>query len=292
MRLRLMIVLAAIVLGAGSPAPGAQRPPAGPVPPPILVSLTDDVHVMQNANNTGAEIGQNGGNVTIYVTGDGVILFDARNERMHDDIMAKVRSITDQPIRYVILTHNHADHTRGAARFQEEGATVISSLGTREHMVRAGLPGSAQVVYTEYAEVVLGGKQVQLREYRGHTTGDTVVVLPAARVVVAGDLLASGGISNIVNYADGGNWTDLGRTLDAVATLDFDHIVGGHGPAITKADFLEFRDRVAAIRERVRALNRENRSAEEIGETLLEEFNWGGPGPFAANILGMQQELR
>jgi len=83
----------------------------------------------------------------------------------------------------------------------------------------------------------------------------------------------------------------LGRTLDQVAMLDFDTLISGHGPVLTKAEFLKYRDRTAAIRERVRALNRERKTQEEITGTLIKEFNWGS-GPAAGNIPGMLQELR
>src|SRR6185369_12601385 len=114
----------------------------------------------------------------------------------------------------------HADHSGGAARFQADGVTVVSSLGTRELMDMGKLPGAAQVTYSGEGRVMLGGKQALLKEYRGHTRGDTVV--------------SGGMIPNIVNYGDGGGWTDLGRTLDEVAKLDFDMLVPGHGPSITK----------------------------------------------------------
>jgi glyoxylase-like metal-dependent hydrolase (beta-lactamase superfamily II) len=267
-------------------------PPAAPAPLPTLVKVKDDVYIIQNVNSTVAEIGQNGGNVTVYVTGDGVILVDAKNDRMHDDIVAKVRSISARPIKYVILTHNHADHSGGAARFQADGATVISSAGTRENMLRTSGAGAADVAYSDSSQVVLGGKEAQLREYRGHTRGDTVVLLPGARVVVAGDLVTSPDtIPPIVNYGDGGSWTDLGRTLDEVARLDFDVLVGGHGPPLTKQDFLKFRDKSHAIRERFRALNRERKTPDEIAQALAKEFNWG-TGPAGGNIPGMVQELR
>jgi glyoxylase-like metal-dependent hydrolase (beta-lactamase superfamily II) len=159
-------------------------------------------------------------------------------------------------------------------------------------MVRSSQPGVPPVAYTGYSQIVLGGKEVQLREFRGHTRGDTVVSIPSARLVVAGDLVATPEtIPPIVNYGDGGSWTDLGRALDEVAKLDFDTLIGGHGPPLTKAEFLKYRDRAAAIRERVRALNRERKSQDEITQTVLKEFNWGS-GPAAGNIAGMLQELR
>lgn len=271
----------------------AQTPPAQtPAPPPALVKVRDDLYVIQNVNHTVAEIGQNGGNATVLLTDEGVVLIDTKNDRVHDDLVTKVKSLTDRPIKYAVLTHSHADHSGGSAKLQAMGVTVIATVATRENMLRTSAPGIPQVTYAGYSQVVLGGKEVQLREFRGHTRGDTVASIPSARVVVAGDLVATPDtIPAIVNYGDGGGWNDLGRTLDEVAKLDFDTLIGGHGPVLTRAEFLKYRDRIAAIRERFRALNRERTAQDEITQTLLKEFNWG-TGPAAGNIPGMLQELR
>jgi glyoxylase-like metal-dependent hydrolase (beta-lactamase superfamily II) len=278
------LVLATVALEAQAPAPAA--------PPPVLVKLRDNIYVVQNTNHVVGEIGVNGGNATIVLTGDGVILIDTKNDRVHDDLVAKVRSLTERPIRYAVLTHNHGDHAAGAAKLQALGVTIVGTAATREGMLRAGMAGAPQVVYNGSGQIVLGGTEVQLREFRGHTRGDTVAYIPSARVLVIGDLLTTvDAIPPIVNYGDGGSWSDLGRTLDELATFDFDTVVGGHGPALTKAEFLKLRDKLTALRERVRALNRERKSQEEIAQTLVKEFNWG-TGPAAGNIVGMMQELR
>jgi glyoxylase-like metal-dependent hydrolase (beta-lactamase superfamily II) len=278
-------------------APGARggqtgQAPAPPTELPRLVKIKDDVSVIQNVNNTVAEIGPFGGNVTIYVTNEGVILFDSKNDRMHDDIVSKVRSLTDKPIKYVVLTHNHGDHAGGLAKMQAIGATVIISTEDREQLAKTNQPGLPQLAYHGEAELFLGGKEVRLREFCGHTRGDTVALLPGPRVLVVGDLVTTPDtIPQIVNYGDGGNWTDMGRTLDELAKMDFDVMVGGHGPVLTKAEFLKHRDKVAAIRERLRALNRQGVSQEEITQTLLKEFNYG-TGPAAGQIAPMIRELK
>ena len=276
---------------ASAQAPAAQ-PPQAPAPPPTLVKVRDDLFVIQNVNHVVAEIGQNGGNATVLVTAEGVVLIDTKNDRVHDDLVAKVKSVTDRPIKYAVLTHSHADHSGGAAKLQAIGVTVVGTVATRENMLRTNAPGAPQVTYSGYSQIVLGGKEVQLREFRGHTRGDTVAFIPSARVVVAGDLVATPDtIPPIVNYGDGGSWSDLGRTLDEVAKLDFDTLIGGHGPVLTKADFLKYRDRITAIRERFRALNRERKTQDEITQILVKELNWG-TGPAAGIIPGMMQELR
>jgi glyoxylase-like metal-dependent hydrolase (beta-lactamase superfamily II) len=277
-----MGVLGAIVRGQQGPA----------APAPRLIKVADDLYVIQNANHTVAEIGQNGGNVSVIVTRDGVILIDSKFERMHDDIMAKVRSVTDRPVRYLVLTHNHGDHSGGAARFQSMGVTVVSSVASRENMARANMAGRAQVAYLGSAELELGGTRLELRELRGHTRGDTVVSLPGRRTVIAGDLVTTpDSIPAIVNYADGGNWTELGESLEAIGRMDFDVLVGGHGPNLTKAEFTAFKTKVHGIRERFRALIREKKTQDEIAQTLMKEFHWGS-GPAAGNLAGMMQELR
>jgi glyoxylase-like metal-dependent hydrolase (beta-lactamase superfamily II) len=290
---RVLFAGLAFAVWIGSALAGQQAAaPQTPAPPPTLVKVRDNVYVIQNFNHVVAEIGQNGGNATVVLTNDGVVLIDTKNDRVHDDLVSKVKSLTDRPIKYAVLTHSHADHSAGAAKLQAMGVTVIATVATRENMLRTNAPGVPQVTYTGYSQVVLGGTEVQLREFRGHTRGDTVALIPSARVAIAGDLVTTPEtIPTIVNYGDGGSWNDLGRTLDEVAKLDFDTLIGGHGPALSKAEFLKYRDRIAAIRERFRALNRERKTQDEITQTLLKEFNWG-TGPAAGNILGMLQELR
>jgi glyoxylase-like metal-dependent hydrolase (beta-lactamase superfamily II) len=284
----LVFLLAVGVLGVLQ----AQQGAAQTAPAPRLIKVADDLYVIQNQNHTVAEIGQNGGNVTIIVTTEGVVLVDSKFERMHDDIMAKVKSVTDRPVRYLVLTHNHGDHSGGSARMQSIGATVVSSVATRDNMARGNAPGRAQVAYSGYSELTLGGTRLELRELRGHTRGDTVVSLPARRAVIAGDLVTTpDSIPAIVNYADGGNWTELGESLDAIGRMDFDVLIAGHGPNLTKAEFLKMRDKTHGIRERFRALNREKKSQDEIAQALVKEFNWG-TGPAAGNLAGMMQELR
>jgi glyoxylase-like metal-dependent hydrolase (beta-lactamase superfamily II) len=291
-RLTRSTLVLGLVAAYGLGAMALAQQPAAPAPPPRLIKVADDLYVIQNANHTVAEIGQNGGNVTVIVTADGVVLVDSKFERMHDDIMTKVRSVTDKPVRYLVLTHSHGDHSGGAARMQTIGATVVSSVATRDNMARGNTPGQAQVAFNGSSELTLGGTRLLLRELRGHTRGDTVVAMPARRALIAGDLVTTpDSIPAIVNYADGGNWTELGESLNAIGQMDFDVLVGGHGPNLTKPEFLKFRDKTAGIRERFRALNREKKSPEEIGQMLTKEFNWG-TGPAAGNLAGMMQELR
>lgn len=259
----------------------------------MIEKVKDDIYVIRNQNSVVADIGRFGGNVAVIPSAEGVVLVDSKNAAMHDLIVQRVKSVTNQPIKYVIFTHNHGDHTGGGERMKAIGATLIISEADREHMVQAKMPGLPQVTYSGSAKLFVGNKQIELTEHRGHTTGDTTIYLPASKILIAGDLVTVPDTIPVrVAQNDGGNWADQGKTLDALAKIDFDTMIPGHGPVMTKAEFLAYRDKVAGIRERFRALNRERKSLEEIAQTLQREFNFGGPGPAAAGLPGMQVELR
>ena len=116
------------------------------------------------------------------------------------------------------------------------GATVIISTDDFENLARAPNPTwLPDVSYSGRAQLHLGGKTVELYEVRGHTKGDTLVYFPAERIVESGDLFATvEELPYIVDYTGGGNWTDLSDEIDELLKLDFDLVVPGHGPPVTR----------------------------------------------------------
>ena len=106
-----MLILFSLAATA-QPNPANQPPP----PPPQLHKITEGTYSIENTNAVMAELIYWGGNATAYVTEAGVILVDSKFPRAHDDLVAKIKSVTDQPIKYVILTHNHGDHSGGAEK--------------------------------------------------------------------------------------------------------------------------------------------------------------------------------
>ena len=142
------------------------------------------------------EIEGDGGNVAVYVTDEGVILIDDKFDQDHEQIVSKVKSVTNQPIKYIISTHHHADHSGGNAKFLPT-TEIISTLNAHnnivEHKQSNAPPGvmPARVTFTDETAVFLGGKEVIAKAVgRGHTNGDCVVYFPALRVLHTGDLMA------------------------------------------------------------------------------------------------------
>lgn len=235
------------------------------------------------------EIEGDGGNVAVYLTDEGVILIDDKYERDYEDIMAQVKKVTAKPVKYVLNTHYHADHSGGNAKFLP-GSEVISTANARtaivEHKQVNAPPGvaPARVVFTEQLGVFLGGKEVHARYCgRGHTNGDAVIYFPALRTLHTGDLMA--GTTPLIDYAGGGSLVDWTKTLDEAMKLDFDTVIPGHGRVATKADLLTYRNNVEKLRNRAAELIREGRSQEDVGKVMTAEFGW------APNSMQMQWSL-
>jgi cyclase len=244
------------------------------------------------------EIEGDGGNVAVLVTNEGVLLVDDKYEQDHDGILAAVKSITNQPIRYILSTHYHADHSGGNAKFLPT-AEIISTLNARrnilEHKQSNAPPGvePARVTFTQDVQVFLGGKEVDARYFgRGHTNGDAVIYFPADRTIHTGDLMA--GSTPLIDYPGGGSLAEWPATLAAAMTqFDFDTVIPGHGPVTNKAGLTAYRDRIEKEISDVRGMIRQGKSQDEVGKMLMADYGWqAGSLNFQWSLPGMMTELK
>ena len=238
-----------------------------------------------------------GGNVAALVTGEGVILIDDKYERDHDQIVAAVKTVTPQPIKYIFSTHHHEDHSGGNVQFVSS-AIVISTAMARRNIVEhkqsnaAANITPAQFVYTQEASVFLGGREVRARHFgRGHTNGDGIVYIPSLKTIHTGDLMA--GTSPLIDYPGGGSLVEWTKTLDAAMGLDFDTVIPGHGKVTDKAGLLAYRNNVEKLRDRVAGLVRSGKTQDEVGKVLTDEYKWA-PGSLNMqwSLPGMMTELK
>ena len=193
-----------------------------------------------------------GGNVGVRVTSEGVILIDDKFPRNVDGIREQVRSVTDQPIRYVVNTHHHGDHAGGNPGFIDE-AEIVAHENVRANMIRGGQEAPPRIVYADRTGIHLGDVEVQAHYFgRGHTNGDSVVYFPDLRTIHGGDLLH--GTAPFIDYANGGSSKEWLGVIDGMLSLDFDTAIPGHGGVMTRADVQAFRDQFVAVRERMHTL--------------------------------------
>ena len=260
-----------------------------------------------------------GGNVAVYVTGEGVVLVDDMFDRNHADILAQVKTVTDKPLKYVLNTHQHDDHAGGDLKMLPI-AEVIAHKNARanlEHIRQPyyeDTPGTAiglpRLTFSDEASVFLGGKEVRAKYFgRGHTSGDAVVYFPDLKVIHTGDLFLGrrpgragaaapaparpAGVNIYVDYAQGGSFFDWTKTLDGALTLDFDTVIPGHGPVSTKEDVRAFRNDIETMRTRLAGMVRQGKSKDDMVNTLEADYGWRAkgcpPSPPTGGCLQFQQ---
>jgi len=194
-------------------------------------------------------------NTGIVVGDDAVLVLDTQaTPVMAQDVIRRIRSVTDKPIRYVLLTHYHAVRVLGASAYVAEGAQhIIASQDTRDLIVERGEQDKASEIgrfprlfqnvesvppgltwptltFTGKMTLWLGSLEVQLLQLgRGHTKGDTVAWLPEEKILFSGDLVEF----DATPYAGDAYFKDWPQTLDTLAALQPRQLVPGRGAALT-----------------------------------------------------------
>jgi cyclase len=233
-----------------------------------IIKIKDDLFVIHNDFVPG--------NTTVLVTNAGVVLVDDKFEIDHENIMAQLKTITNQPVKYVINTHYHGDHSGGNPKLQALGAQVITSQQARDKMVEIKQPGMANVTLDNSLRLFLGGKRVEVYRFgRAHTDGDIVVLFPDHRVLSAGDMFTFGDATpQLIDYAGGGSARDWTGTLDGALRLEFDQVVPGHGLVTTKQEMRKFRDSTMTLRTKVHDMIVGKKTKADIEKMLRTDFKF------------------
>jgi cyclase len=218
---------------------------AQPAKQPLNVQkVTDNLWVIMNASS---------GNVAVMPTSEGVLLVDDKFEQDGPEILAKVKAVSDKPIKYILNTHQHGDHTGGNAyMLTNTPAEILIHKNARANMLAGKQPGLPQVTFADEAQVFIGGREVSAHHLgRGHTNGDAVILFPSERVLHTGDLFVNGS-APFIDYSAKGSIVEWDKTLDRVLQLDFDTVIPGHGPVTKKTDLVKWRDSIAELRSRAK----------------------------------------
>jgi glyoxylase-like metal-dependent hydrolase (beta-lactamase superfamily II) len=249
-----------------------------------IQKITDDIYVIHNQVVPG--------NTTALITNEGVVLVDDKFAVDHDNILAMLKTVTNQPVKWIINTHHHGDHSGGNAAFQAMDAKVVATEQARRYFVDGNQPGMPTVTFDDHAYLHVGGKPIELYHFgRAHTGGDAFVYFPAERVLAAGDAFTFGDATpQLVDYANGGSAKDWPYTLDGALRLDFETVVPGHGDVTTKAEMKKFRDDTMAVRTQVHEMMVQKKSKDEIWAMLQKDHHWN---QFQQNTVdGLMNELR
>jgi cyclase len=270
--LRLTLAAFAVCLAAPALAQTAPTPPVGPDFSKVAVTTTDLGHRTYMLEGAG-------GNVTVAVGDDGVIMIDGQFAPMHDKLKAAIAAVTPNKVTYLVNTHHHGDHTGGNAGFAAEGATIVGHVNERA-MLAAGTTSNVNgqkfppvapaalpsKTYTDTLTLTIKGRSAMLKHpANAHTGGDTYVWFADANVLSTGDTFTHDRYPNI-DFLNGGSIKGVIAAADGYLALTNDQskIVPGHGPLATKAQLADYRAMMLAARERMLALVKAGKSLDEV----------------------------
>jgi len=235
-----------------------------------------------------------GGNVTVSVGAEGAFIVDDEITPMTAKLKGAVGALSKKPVRFVVNTHWHADHTGGNVGEASEGAVILAQENTRKRlsveqvrefmgkkMTTPALPATALpvITFTEDVTLHLNGDDVHVIHVPpAHTDGDAIVHFTKANVISAGDVVV--GSYPLVDAESGGQLDGFIVAAERIIGLADDQtkIIPGHGPIMSKSDVVAFRDMVKAVRDRIYKLADQKKSKEEIkaAKPLADlEARWG-----------------
>ena len=261
---------------AGGP-PGPGGPPGGGNPaqqqqPLQIKEVKSGVYMV-----TGS-----GGNSTVVVGPTGVVLVDTKNpgEKIYDELNDKIKSVTALPVAEVLITHHHADHSGNTLLFENHGVPVICQQQELEALqtyvnTATPRPTAPTITYQTELTTTAGGVKVEANHWgAGHTAGDSVVYFPAQKIVSGGDEVVE--VTPNIDYPFGGSVTGWLKSLDAIAKLDFEYVIPGHGnDPMTKAQFLDYAKKWHTFADRARAAIKAGTAKDKLMASIkTDDLGW------------------
>ncbi len=220
-----------------------------------------------------------GGNIGLSVGADGAFLIDDQYAPLTDKIKAAVSAQTDQPIRFVVNTHWHGDHTGGNEHMGEAGAIIVAHENVRKRMSTEQFlkafnmrrppspPGALPVVtFTDAVTFHWNGDDIRVFHVApAHTDGDAVIHFQKANVIHAGDTFFNG-MYPFIDTSTGGSLDGMIAAADRILALadDATKIIPGHGPLANKADLIAYRDMLDTVRARIREMIQAGKTRDEV----------------------------
>ena len=235
-----------------------------------------------------------GGNVGVFISNGGVILIDNKYEIIEDVLMASLREITDKPIKYIINTHFHHDHSDGNRAFGKEGIPIISHQNAKKRMmedielyggiydfikdfVQPKYDNESLPVFTYESKMTIsqGNEEIELYNFgKAHTDGDSVVVFKNNNVIHTGDAFVRYGYP-YVDLNNGGSIKGLISFLGTLEQLCDDNtiIIPGHGGLSKKEDVTKLKNTLDDLYRKTVIGLKNGLSYNEISDSIEETIN-------------------
>jgi glyoxylase-like metal-dependent hydrolase (beta-lactamase superfamily II) len=235
-----------------------------------------------------------GGNIAVLTGRDGKVLVDAGITASRPQITKALASLSDDPVKHLINTHWHFDHTDGNEWLHSVGAEIRAHENTRKHLSAStrvedwnftfppAPPGALPTKLLDREQTLqLNGTTIMLKYYPpAHTDSDISVEFTDADVIDVADTFWNGHFP-FIDYSTGGSIDGMIRAAEAnvAKVTDKTVVIPGHGPIGNKSQLIEFRDMLVAVCEKVGALKQEGKSLDEVvtaKPTVDYDAKWGG----------------
>jgi glyoxylase-like metal-dependent hydrolase (beta-lactamase superfamily II) len=275
----------ATVLAAGLVVPGTSSLEA-------QTSRVSTIHVQGNVYMLAGA----GGNIAVQVGDGGVLVVDTGLASMSDEVLVAIRTLSDKPIRYIVNTHMHPDHTGGNEAISKAGSTaagqpaaIVAHENVLMRMTEADLPVAARPLDTYYGatkDFFFNDEAIILYHHpAAHTDTDSLVFFRRSDVLVAGDNYVTTTYP-IIDATNGGSLQgiidNLNRILEVTVPKHEQEggtfVIPGHGRIADEADVLEYRDMMIIVRDRVRDMIARGMTLEQVkaARPTLDYDGWWG----------------
>jgi len=276
------VILSLLLLGLFPPIWAQQRTSQQTQPPRQEVLPVSVQNVRGNICQVKGGMGANTG---FFIGEKEVLIIDAKmTEDAAKQMIAEIKTLTPNPIRYVTLTHSDGDHVNGLVGFPQ-GTNIVSHEKTRVHMDKAFQSAREQtylpnIVFSERLSLYLGGilrgKRIDLFYFGpAHTDGDAIVYFPDEKVAFIGDLIFIGR-DPLIHRHKNGNSFGLVKVLKAILSLDAEIFIHGHGDLATKKEILGVIQTVEEKQIRIQALVKEGKTLDQVKKIFNIEDRTGG----------------
>lgn len=221
-----------------------------------------------------------GANTLVRVTPEGIIVVDTKNpgDENFNRVMEEIRSVSQQPVKYVMNTHHHPDHVGNNQKFMDAGAAVVALEALKTRMASdprtKDIPGLPTQTFAKDYTLKFGGAVVEAHSYgRGHTGDDTMVYFPDAKIVMVSDQITDA--TPIADFANGGSAVEWTQILDGVLKLDFEQAIPGRGEPKTRAEVQAFRDKFANFISRAQDAIKAGATKDQLAmQVKTDDLGW------------------
>jgi glyoxylase-like metal-dependent hydrolase (beta-lactamase superfamily II) len=263
-----MVVLLTLVLAIASAAQYVQQKEQ-----PGKAAETNKLNA-QLVKNGLYLISGGGGNSLLRLSANGLIVVNGKLPGNYDALTKWARKIVDQPIRVLIVTDHLESNNGNNARFLEAGAQIIAQENVKQNLAAySGTIAQPTITYADDYELRLGGVEVQLMHFgNAFSNADTVVYFPNLKVVAVGELYTS--VPN-PNFSTGGSLVGWSSVLAQVLKLDFDTVVPGTGPPITRSELEALKTKIDTLVSRATGLVNQGVPKDQLMAQLkTDDLGW------------------